>query len=82
MAGWWSKKRMPNADQMVRVARVLGTTVEYLITGETPDDGFFVDPRIESLCDVAKKLPPNRVEDLIKMAEVWAQDMERRERHA
>lgn len=29
-----SRERMPAADVAVRIARVLGTTVEYLVTGE------------------------------------------------
>lgn len=82
MAGWWSKKRMPNADQMVKVARVLGTTVEFLITGDSPPEGKFVDPRVEDLCDKAKLLDPSRIEDLIKMADVWAAEKQQRERLA
>jgi transcriptional regulator with XRE-family HTH domain len=31
---WFSRKTMPNADQAVRIAQALGTTVEELVTGE------------------------------------------------
>ena len=34
---WFSRARMPGADQLVKIARALGTTVEYLMTGEAPD---------------------------------------------
>ena len=34
--GWLSKKRLPNANQAVAIAKVLGVTVEYLVTGEDP----------------------------------------------
>jgi transcriptional regulator with XRE-family HTH domain len=34
---WLSHKTMPNADQLLQIARALNTTVEYLIDGEKPD---------------------------------------------
>ena len=33
---WLSRQTMPNADQAVAMAAALGTTVEYLVTGEPP----------------------------------------------
>ena len=33
---WLSRQTMPNADQAVAMAEALGTTVEYLVTGEKP----------------------------------------------
>jgi transcriptional regulator with XRE-family HTH domain len=32
--GWMSRRIMFNADQAVRIAKVLGTTVEYLVDGD------------------------------------------------
>ncbi len=37
--GWISRKIIPNADQAVSIAKVLGTTVEYLVTGDIDDSG-------------------------------------------
>lgn len=34
ISGWKSKGRMPNADQLHSIAKSLGTTVEYLLTGQ------------------------------------------------
>lgn len=35
LTDWSRKGSVPNAEIMVRIAKELGTTVEYLITGET-----------------------------------------------
>ena len=34
---WKKGKSQPNVDKLVKIARYLGTTVEYLVTGETSD---------------------------------------------
>lgn len=34
---WKSGKSQPKVDKLVKIARYLGTTVEYLVTGETSD---------------------------------------------
>ena len=34
---WKSGKSTPNADKLVKIARYLGTTVEYLVTGESSE---------------------------------------------
>ena len=35
---WLTNKTMPNADQAVAIARALGVTVEYLVTGTDSSD--------------------------------------------
>ncbi len=37
LSDWKSGKSSPRADKLVKIARYLGTTVEYLVTGETSD---------------------------------------------
>ena len=37
LSDWKSGKSTPNADKLVKIARYLGTTVEYLVTGESSD---------------------------------------------
>ena len=34
---WKTGKSTPNGEKLVKIARYLGTTVEYLVTGETSD---------------------------------------------
>lgn len=34
---WFTNKTMPNADQACSIAKALGVTVEYLVTGETSE---------------------------------------------
>ena len=36
LRGWITHSRFPDAEQAVRIARSLGTTVEYLVTGKEP----------------------------------------------
>lgn len=50
-----SKKRyniLPKADEAVIMAKELNTTVEYLVTGETPE----VNPAKEELTELKRKL--------------------------
>ena len=54
--------RMPAADAAVRIARVLGVSVEYLITGqETTENKGFVhrSPEIRHIARIAEKLKPD-----------------------
>ena len=37
LSDWKNKGSTPRADKLIAVARYLGTTVEYLVTGETSD---------------------------------------------
>ena len=37
LSDWKSGKSTPNADKLVKIARYLGTTVEYLVTGESSE---------------------------------------------
>lgn len=37
LRGWVSKNVLPRADEAVRIAKSLNTTVEYLVTGEVSD---------------------------------------------
>jgi transcriptional regulator with XRE-family HTH domain len=59
--------RMPSADAAVRIARVLGVSVEYLITGyETTENknALNFSPEIRHMARIAEKLKP----DLQKLA--------------
>ena len=37
LRGWITKKRFPNAPETYRIAQALGTTVEFLVTGNNPN---------------------------------------------
>ena len=54
--------RMPSADAAVRIARVLGVSVEYLITGsktaETKDSSHF-SPEIRHIARTVENLKPD-----------------------
>ena len=56
------RDRMPSADVAVRIARVLGVSVEYLITGnETAENKNAVrfSPGIRYMARIAEKLKPD-----------------------
>ncbi len=36
LQGYWSQKRFPKGDDLIKIADVLGTTAEYLVTGSHP----------------------------------------------
>jgi len=61
---------IPSADKAVRIAQVLGVTVEYLVTGENPpkEDYTLIDPEIRKLVRVIKKLPKKKQLIIIKNA--------------
>lgn len=79
---WFTRARMPGADQMVKIAHALGTTVEYLITGEEGENLSLHAPNLDRLCDAANRLSAARIQDLTRMAEMWVGDEQSRERLA
>jgi hypothetical protein len=52
---------MPAADVAVRIARVLGVSVEYLVTGQTADNkgAMNFSPQIHRMARIAEKLKPD-----------------------
>ena len=60
---------VPIADKAVQIAQVLGVTVEYLVTGNSPKEDYtFIDPEIRKLMRVIKKLSKNKQHIIIKNA--------------
>ena len=60
---------VPIADKAVQIAQVLGVTVEYLVTGNSPKEDYtFIDPEIRKLVRVIKKLSKNKQLIIIKNA--------------
>lgn len=50
---WIHNSRFPDAEQAVKIASALGTTVEYLVTGEYNEPYLL---KYESLADTLKKI--------------------------
>jgi len=61
---------IPMADKAVQIARALGVTVEYLVTGKnSPDEVYtFIEPEIRKLVRLLRKLPKNKRLIVIKNA--------------
>ncbi len=69
-------KNAPSGDKLQKIAETLGVTVDYLMTGNTENDGehyytneetreiaqeIFENPDLKSLFHAAKDLPPERL---------------------
>jgi transcriptional regulator with XRE-family HTH domain len=56
-----ARGRMPSADVAVRIARVLGVSTEYLVTGQTADkkNAVYFSPQIHRMARIAEKLKPD-----------------------
>ena len=64
--------RMPSADAAVRIARVLGVSVEYLITGEETAnnrDTVLYSPDIHKMARIAEKFKPDYQKIVLKFVE-------------
>jgi len=56
------RDRMPSADVAVRIARVLGVSVEYLITGQETSENKNpapLSPEVRCMARIAEKLKPD-----------------------
>jgi len=61
---------IPMADKAVKIAQVLGVTVEYLVTGKNPPVGVpsSINPEIQELIRSINKLPKNKQRIVIQNA--------------
>ncbi len=76
---WKNRQNYPSADIAVKIAKKLGVSVEFLVTGESISDDLLLikirnSPQLKHLMESVSKLPDNRVLDLIKMADLWLDD--------
>jgi integrase len=63
---WWKKQRkaFPTADDVLRVAKTLDTTVEYLLTGKQPKSHFNI--RLQHVYELLDPLTDDELEDVVK----------------
>jgi hypothetical protein len=60
---------MPNADQMVRVAKALGTTVEYLVTGKSSEKALTRSQ--ERWLGIVDGMDDEMIEEFMRQIESW-----------
>jgi hypothetical protein len=71
--GWKKRKDLPGANHVVKIAQTLGTTVEYLVTGEEikvpglSPEAFEIARAADKLNDEGKKAALGAVEGLQKV---------------
>ena len=56
LSDWKNKGNMPKADKLVKIARYLGTSVEYLVTGEDPVPGVKLSSDEDNLLSAYRSL--------------------------
>ncbi|WP_049784655.1 helix-turn-helix domain-containing protein [Sediminispirochaeta smaragdinae] len=81
---WMSAKAsIPRSDRAVLLAKALGVSVEYLISGEESKDilgaQLNANPKALKLAKLALRLPEDRVDDLLVMARRWENEEGRAE---
>jgi len=52
---WRKNRTIPRADDLVKIAKLLETSVEYLITGEEPDSNLFYRDALKSIQDIVNR---------------------------
>lgn len=81
----WKKGRYaPKADKLAKIADYFGVSVEYLMTGEEPEEGYYINPEtaevaqkifenedLRLLFDVAKDVTPEQLKLLHDLALSW-----------
>ncbi len=70
---WFSshKTAEPKTADAVKIAQVLGTSVEYLVTGKEPDFPFLT-PKEKKIVEIIKTLDDNDIDRLTVFAESLA----------
>ncbi len=64
LSNWMSKDRYPRIDQAAKIARALGVSMEWMMTGVEPDDEFEEDidnPRILHIFSTIRSLDDNQL---------------------
>jgi len=63
------KSSIPSADKAVKIAQVLGVTVEYLVNGDTSSKkNNSIEPDIQQLIQTIKDIPVNKRRIVMKIA--------------
>lgn len=77
--GWIAHNRLPKADDAVHIAMVLGTTVEYLVTGKDPSE---LPARVRDLCRDLDALSDDDLAEIRALVSVKIGRAVKKERHA
>lgn len=82
ISDWKSNESFPRADTALKIARILETTVEYLVTGKNPEG---IDPKIKDMAQKIMNLSPYNIREMKKILEfkIWGEqhrEEEERER--
>lgn len=88
LSGWKAGKFTPKQEKLKKIADYFGVSIEYLMTGEEPDqkDGYYINPEaaemaqqiyenkdLRLLFDVARDITPEQLKLLHDLALSWKQ---------
>jgi len=63
------KSSIPSADKAVKIAQVLGVTVEHLVNGDkSSKKASFTEPEFQHLIQAIKDIPANKQRTVMKIA--------------
>jgi transcriptional regulator with XRE-family HTH domain len=71
LSDWKSGKATPKTDKLILIAKALGTTVEYLMTGEKPEIPGFEPEHLE-LIELYSKLNKEQKSAILNMMRSFA----------
>lgn len=58
---WEKRGNAPDAESIAKIARYLGTTSDYILTGEDSDGGYYADPEVAAMVNELKNNAGMRV---------------------
>ncbi len=94
LSTWRKRGTYPSADVLVKIAHILGVSVEYLVTGSDrtdpwmvaePSTGYGVKSWVSDHLDLIgdlQALPEDKLEDIRLLASSWAEKERSKTKHA
>jgi transcriptional regulator with XRE-family HTH domain len=68
---WMTRKTYPNLEEGTKIAKLLGVTAEYLVTGTEPS-GDILDNTEQKLINAYRKLSSTDKENVVLAVNAWA----------
>jgi len=70
--GWASKGILPRADEALRIAAALRTSVEFLVSGKGPPVHVDMDPELQRICTMLAGLSATELREIVGVVRSYA----------